>query len=40
MNLSKNGVGFSTGIKGLSVSTGPKGDYVNASIPGTGIRVP
>lgn len=38
MNLSKNGVGFSTGIKGLSVSTGPKGNYMNASIPGTGIR--
>lgn len=37
INLSKSGIGFSTGIKGMSVSTGKRGAYLNMGIPGTGI---
>lgn len=37
INLSKSGIGFSTGVKGARVSVGPKGVRKTASIPGTGI---
>lgn len=37
LNLSKSGVGISTGVKGFRVSAGPKGVRTTASIPGTGI---
>lgn len=37
MNFSKGGIGFSAGVKGLRVSTGPRGTRATASIPGTGI---
>jgi tetratricopeptide (TPR) repeat protein len=37
LNLSKKGIGFSFGIPGLRASTGPSGNRLYASIPGTGI---
>ena len=37
LNLSKSGLGISTGAKGFRVSTGPRGSRVTAGIPGTGI---
>ena len=37
LNLSKSGVGVSTGVKGFRVGVGPKGVRTTASIPGTGI---
>ena len=37
LNLSKSGVGISTGVKGFRVSAGTKGMRTTASIPGTGI---
>lgn len=37
INLSKSGVGFSTGVKGFRVGVGPKGVTRTVSIPGTGI---
>lgn len=37
LNLSKSGVGVSTGVKGFRISAGPKGVRTTASIPGTGI---
>ena len=37
LNLSKSGVGISTGVKGFRVSAGPKGIRTTTSIPGTGI---
>lgn len=37
INLSKSGVSFSAGVKGLSTSVGKKGVYLNTSIPGTGL---
>ena len=37
LNLSKSGVGISTGVKGFRVSAGAKGMRTTASIPGTGI---
>lgn len=39
VNLSKSGIGFSFGVRGLRAgmsSTGRK--YVSASVPGTGVR--
>ena len=38
MNLSKSGVGFSFGIKGARVSTGPRGTHINMSIGGISYR--
>ena len=38
LNISKSGIGISSGIKGLRVGVGPKGLRTTASIPGTGIR--
>lgn len=37
LNFSKSGVGLSGGVKGARISTGPRGTYLNLSIPGTGI---
>ena len=37
LNLSKSGIGISTGVKGFRVSSGPRGTKLTASIPGTGI---
>ena len=37
LNVSKSGVGISTGVKGARISTGPSGTRVTTSIPGTGI---
>jgi hypothetical protein len=37
INLSKSGVGISTGLKGFHISNGPSGTRVTSSIPGTGI---
>lgn len=37
LNLSKSGIGLSTGTKGFRVSKGPRGSKVTAGIPGTGI---
>lgn len=37
MNLSKNGVSTSIGVRGASVTLGKSGTYVNTSIPGVGL---
>lgn len=37
LNFSKSGIGLSGGVKGARISTGPRGTYMNLSIPGTGI---
>jgi hypothetical protein len=37
INLSKNGVSGTLGCKGLSLSIGKNGAYVNTGIPGTGL---
>lgn len=37
INLSKSGVSLTTGTRGLSMSFGNKGAYLNTSIPGTGL---
>lgn len=37
INLSTQGIGFSVGGKGLTFSSGPRGQRVTASIPGTGL---
>lgn len=38
INLSKSGLGFSTGIKGFRVGTGPKGHYIHAGTNGVYYR--
>lgn len=37
LNISKSGVSTSFGTKGMSITSGPRGTYVNTSIPGTGL---
>lgn len=37
LNISKNGIGFSSGVKGAHISTNAKGTYLNLSLPGTGL---
>ena len=37
MNLSKNGISTSIGVRGASVTLGKSGTYVNTSIPGIGL---
>lgn len=37
LNLSKRGVGISTGVKGFHVSSGPSGSRMTGSVPGTGL---
>jgi tetratricopeptide (TPR) repeat protein len=37
INLSKSGVGLSLGPKGLKYNIGPRGQYMTASLPGTGV---
>ncbi len=37
LNISKSGVGFSAGVRGLRVSHGPSGTHFTAGLPGTGL---
>ena len=37
INVSKSGVSFTAGVRGLSVNVGPKGVFLNTSLPGTGL---
>jgi tetratricopeptide (TPR) repeat protein len=37
INISKSGIGYSTGIAGLRVGTGPRGPYFSADLPGSGL---
>ena len=37
LNISKSGVSTSYGMKGMSITSGPRGTYLNTSIPGTGL---
>jgi hypothetical protein len=37
LNITKSGVGVSTGVKGARMSIGPRGTRETISIPGTGI---
>jgi hypothetical protein len=37
LNLSKSGLGLSLGVPGLHIGRGPRGPYVRAGLPGTGI---
>jgi tetratricopeptide (TPR) repeat protein len=37
LNISKSGIGFSAGIPGLGVTTGPHGTHFYAGLPGTGL---
>src|SRR2546425_428762 len=37
LNLSKSGLGLSLGVPGLHIGGGPRGRYVRAGIPGTGV---
>src|SRR3954466_7893289 len=37
-NLSKSGIGVSTGIKGFRVGTGPRGNYVHMGVGGLYYR--
>lgn len=37
LNISKSGIGFSAGIPGLHLSTGPRGAFFTAGLPGTGL---
>ena len=38
INLSKSGQGFSAGVKGFRVGTGPKGHYIHAGMNGIYYR--
>lgn len=37
LNLSKSGLGLSLGVPGLHIGSGPRGSYLRAGLPGTGI---
>jgi hypothetical protein len=37
MNFSKSGLGLSLGVPGLHIGRGPRGSYLRAGLPGTGI---
>ena len=37
LNLSKSGIGISTGVKGARISVGPRGTRTTLRVPGTGI---
>jgi len=37
LNFSKSGLGLSLGVPGLHVGRGPRGSYLRAGLPGTGI---
>ncbi len=37
LNISKSGVGFSAGIRGLRISRGPSGTWFTVGLPGTGL---
>jgi len=37
LNFSKSGLGLSLGVPGLHIGVGPRGRYVRAGIPGTGV---
>src|SRR4051794_129136 len=38
LNLSRSGIGVSTGIKGFRVGTGPRGNYIHAGMGGFNYR--
>lgn len=37
LNLSKSGLGLSLGVPGLHIGSGPRGRYLRAGVPGTGV---
>jgi hypothetical protein len=37
LNFSKSGLGLSLGVPGMHIGSGPRGRYVRAGLPGTGI---
>src|SRR5437764_3247224 len=37
LNFSKSGLGLSLGVPGVHIGTGPRGAYVRAGLPGSGI---
>ena len=37
LNFSKSGLGLSLGVPGLHIGAGPRGRYVRAGLPGTGV---
>lgn len=37
LNFSKSGLGLSLGVPGLHIGAGPRGRYVRAGVPGTGV---
>src|SRR5205807_810470 len=37
LNLSKSGLGLSLGVPGLHIGVGPRGRYLRAGLPGTGV---
>src|SRR5437773_8725973 len=37
LNLSKSGLGLSLGVPGLHIGVGPRGRYLRAGVPGTGV---
>lgn len=37
LNLSRSGISWTGGVRGLSVNRGKKGTYLNAGLPGTGL---
>jgi tetratricopeptide (TPR) repeat protein len=37
LNISRSGIGFSVGVRGFRISTGPRGTRATASLPGTGL---
>ena len=37
LNFSKSGLGLSLGVPGLHIGRGPRGSYLRAGLPGTGI---
>ncbi len=37
LNFSKSGLGLSLGVPGLHIGSGPRGRYLRAGVPGTGV---
>jgi hypothetical protein len=37
VNFNKGGLGLSVGVHGFHVGTGPRGRYMSAGLPGTGL---
>jgi len=38
LNISKSGVGISTGVRGIRIGAGPRGTHSSVGIPGTGLH--